>query len=900
MERPVGYSERIAARTEAGASIVNMEAPRDGASTEPGRRGVRLAYLPGLDGLRALAVIAVVLYHAGLPLRGGFLGVEIFFVLSGFLITALLRTEWQAHSRIDLAAFWLRRARRLLPALFVLLGGTLVLQAVLLRDGLAALGDDVAAALGYVMNWHLIWSQQSYFDPLVRPPLLQHLWSLAVEEQFYLVWPVLFALGMRFLRDRGLLLVIMASAIGSAALMATLFEPGADPSRIYYGTDTRASGLLVGAALALRWTPGVSWPAGRRRSSVPDMLGVLALAGLGAAVVGLPETHPLLYRGGFVVVALGTAAAIAAVTHNQSQFMPRLLGFFPLVWIGQRSYSIYLWHWPIFLLTRPRLDVPLDGWPLLVVRLLLVVGLAALSYRFVEQPIRQGALERLWRVRRARRVAQANAASRGMLGRRWLSLALVVLVVANIGTYAPEHSTPITAAAIQAAAARTSGAASPAGKAEVPSALPDRPEGPWATAVVAGTPSAPTPTPSAAALPAAPSVPAAIPEPVAASPAAEPSAAASPAVADTPAPASTALSALDNALAAELQQLLEVTVADGSAPGAVLAVSVPGYATWTGASGVADVATQAPMEPTTQIRIASSSKLFTAVVVLQLVEEGQLALDAPIATYLPDLLPAGDTITVRQLLNHTSGLYDYLEDRDLIAEAYRDPEHAWTPDELVAYAARFPLSFRPGARGAWNYSSTNYVILGMLVEQRTGNPLAVEFRRRILDPLGLAQTVFTPDEPIPGVLAHGYSDNVDLSDAPMTVAFGTASIVSTAGDLQRFAEALFTGALLKPESLAEMEQFVDGRGQYGMPELAYGLGVMRNRLPVGPAPDGSARPAAASTVLGHIGGFGGFRSAVWYVPESGITIALGFNQAAADPNRLASRVLQAILTAQGR
>src|SRR5918998_6040437 len=172
--------------------------------------GVQLPYLPGLDGLRALAVIAVLLYHAGLPLRGGFLGVEAFFVLSGFLITALLLLEWRRHNHIDLPAFWLRRARRLLPALFFMLAGTLVFAGLALRGERTQLGADALATLGYVMNWRLIWSGQSYFDPLLRPSLLQHVWSLAVEEQFYLLWPLLFVAGMRFLRLDRLLALTLA------------------------------------------------------------------------------------------------------------------------------------------------------------------------------------------------------------------------------------------------------------------------------------------------------------------------------------------------------------------------------------------------------------------------------------------------------------------------------------------------------------------------------------------------------------------------------------------------------------------------------------------------------------------------------------------------------------------
>ncbi|HEY0603154.1 MAG TPA: serine hydrolase domain-containing protein, partial [Herpetosiphonaceae bacterium] len=307
------------------------------------------------------------------------------------------------------------------------------------------------------------------------------------------------------------------------------------------------------------------------------------------------------------------------------------------------------------------------------------------------------------------------------------------------------------------------------------------------------------------------------------------------------------------------------------------------------------------MEPLTNVRIASISKIFTAVVVLQLVEEGTIVLDAPMSTYLPDLVPNGDAITVRNLLQHTTGLYDYLEDRTYATRvAYTNPRQQLDPADLVTYATRFQPAFRVGTPGAWDYSSTNYVILGMIVEQATGNSLAQEMRQRIFEPLGLSATFFQPDEPVPDSASRGYSENIDRSAVAMSFAFATANLVSTAADVRRFGEALVGGELLEPGSLEEMYTFVNGKGQYNMPALEYGLGLMRNVLPVGPGPNGQPRPAAASRVVGHIGGFGGFRSAVWASPDSGITISLGVNQGATDPNILATRVFDAILTAQGR
>jgi peptidoglycan/LPS O-acetylase OafA/YrhL len=375
--------------------------------------------------LRALAVIAVLLYHADLAwIPGGFLGVEVFFVISGYLITALLLAEWRQRGRIDLKTFWLRRARRLLPALYVLLVVSLAFAVVFLPGEVAGLRGDVLAAFGYVTNWYLIFGQESYFEAVGRPSLLQHLWSLAVEEQFYLIWPPILALmlcvGATRLRRRRVLTVALAGAAASAVAMALLYAPGVDPSRIYYGTDTRATGLLFGAALAFLWSPGEKYRpsearhrrlelAGRGRFrrrwgwTAPLLLDILGFAALGGLVwfcLTLGEFQPFLYVGGFALVGVATAATIMAVVHPYTLIGARLLGSAPLRWIGVRSYGIYLWHWPVFMVTRPELDVPFDGMPLLALRLAATVVLADLSYRYVETPIRRGALGRAWRTLR--------------------------------------------------------------------------------------------------------------------------------------------------------------------------------------------------------------------------------------------------------------------------------------------------------------------------------------------------------------------------------------------------------------------------------------------------------------------------------------------------------------------
>jgi len=381
----------------------------------------KLHYMPGLDGLRALAVIAVLLYHADMKwIPGGFLGVDVFFVLSGYLITSLLLAEWRRRGSIDLKAFWTRRARRLVPTLALILAATLAFAVLVLPDEVAGLRGDAIASAGYATNWYLILSQRSYFAAVGRPSLFRHLWSLAIEGQFYVLWPVVFVFAVARWSTRRLLLATLAAALVSIGLMAALFDPVADPSRIYFGTDTRAAGLLIGAALALVRVPAELQ---RRAGRVPiDLLGLFALGLLVVLNLRLDEFTPLLYQGGFALVAIATATLIAVAVHPRARLVPAALSWMPLQWIGTRSYSIYLWHWPVFMLTRPQLDVMIGGASLLALRLVLTGVLAELSYRFVETPIRRGALGRSWHALR-----DANGDQRRRLGMAW-SVAVAALV----------------------------------------------------------------------------------------------------------------------------------------------------------------------------------------------------------------------------------------------------------------------------------------------------------------------------------------------------------------------------------------------------------------------------------------------------------------------------------------
>jgi len=348
----------------------------------------RFPYLPGIDALRALAVLAVFLYHAGVGwMPGGFLGVDLFFVISGYLITSLLLREFRRGGHVRLGRFWLRRARRLLPAVAVLIAVTMVVAAIVEPDRIDQLRGDAIASLAYFANWHFILGHQSYFEQFQRPSLLTHLWSLSVEEQFYLFWPLLFAAGMKLFGRTRLLLGVLAGALASVALAWLLFDPGGDASRVYYGTDTHAVGLLAGVALALVWSPTElrRHRAGPLVGPILDAVGVLALGYVVLAFLHVHDYDLALWHGGYLWLALATALLVAVLAHPAAR-LGGILGQAPLLWLGLRSYSFYLWHYPVLMLTRPGVDVSLPRGVLIPLQLLAVLALADLSYRFVELP----------------------------------------------------------------------------------------------------------------------------------------------------------------------------------------------------------------------------------------------------------------------------------------------------------------------------------------------------------------------------------------------------------------------------------------------------------------------------------------------------------------------------------
>jgi len=402
------------------------------------------ARLAGLDGLRAIAVIAVFLYHTETPwARGGYLGVDLFFVISGFLITHLLSAEFDSTSKLGLGQFYWRRAKRLLPASWLMTACTIVAAWLLAPDALPRLKGDALASLFYVTNWELLSAKASYFESIGRQPLLLHLWSLAIEEQFYILWAPLMLLGLRRFGRAGLALGAGLVAAGLVAWTTVLATRGGylvsvTPTRLDFGTDTHSFPLLIGAVLGLLWRPDRQSHTGK--AFVSDGVFTLGLAALGVTVFlfgRMGEETPRLYPWGFLVSALTSAALVAAASYRGALF-GRWLDQQPLRWIGERSYGIYLWHWPIFMLTRPE-DLHLDANLILALRLVLTVSAAALSYVCVETPIRGGLLERIWESVRTRGRRLAGLGAGALVA---LAAAAMITPVAAILRTPPGYTPP--------------------------------------------------------------------------------------------------------------------------------------------------------------------------------------------------------------------------------------------------------------------------------------------------------------------------------------------------------------------------------------------------------------------------------------------------------------------------
>jgi peptidoglycan/LPS O-acetylase OafA/YrhL len=360
------------------------------------KRGIQ--YIPAIDGLRAIAVIAVVLYHLGLEwIPGGFLGVDLFFVISGYVITRLLLDSIQQRGGLDLREFYLARIRRLLPPLLFMLIVTSIIVGLWAPDTTKKFLTDAPFSIFGGMNWWLVFNEQDYFESSGRPPLLQHTWSLAVEAQFYLVWPLILLLILRFFGKKLIsAAALVIASISGIALMLLSFQLDASNSskvsHIYFGTDTHSIGLFLGAALAVSWIPQNFRPeVSKRAQDFIDGIGIFGFLGILATFLLIDESDPTLYRIAFPLAGIFGTAILISIVHPASRFAP-LLRNRVLLWIGERSYAIYLWHWVIFQISRPQVDLDGEDWALFTLRILVVLALSDISLRLVELPIRSGAV----------------------------------------------------------------------------------------------------------------------------------------------------------------------------------------------------------------------------------------------------------------------------------------------------------------------------------------------------------------------------------------------------------------------------------------------------------------------------------------------------------------------------
>ena len=349
-------------------------------------------YMPGLDGLRALAVFAVIGYHLNLPfVSGGFLGVTLFFVLSGYLITDLLLTEWHQDAGINFKRFFIRRAKRLLPSVLFILICLTAYATVFRPDLLSNLKSDILPSMFFFSNWWYIFTDVPYFASYTTPSLLTHFWSLAVEAQFYLIWPVLVLLGQRFLKKKWIIIATTSLiTVLSALLMAVLFEPGGDPSRIYYGTDTRAFSLLLGALLAYVYpsTKLTQLAQKKMTRTLSDVLGFVALALIIFMSYYITQYDDYLYYGGMFAFSVISVVLIAAAA-NPLTIIGKVFSLKPLKFIGKISYGIYLWHFPVIALTNSMIQSTKINVVLCVLQVAASILLAAASYYLIENPIRR-------------------------------------------------------------------------------------------------------------------------------------------------------------------------------------------------------------------------------------------------------------------------------------------------------------------------------------------------------------------------------------------------------------------------------------------------------------------------------------------------------------------------------
>ncbi|WP_390506922.1 acyltransferase family protein [Staphylococcus pseudintermedius] len=406
------------------------------------RKPINPRYMPGLDGVRAVAVIAIIIYHLNPQwLSGGFLGVDTFFVISGYLITSLLLTEYHNTGKIELMSFWLRRVKRLIPAVLFLVMGVIVLSLIFMPTEIQKVRADSIAAIFYVSNWWYIMQNVDYFEQFAVQPL-KHLWSLAIEEQFYLVFPIVLLSLLSFIRRlKSIRIIFLILLVISMIAMMVLYVPNENVARVYFGTDTRIQTLLMGVLLALVWPPfQLKAKVNRQMRTMIDTAGVVGLAILFICFKFVSETNSILYYGGFFLISTVTLLVIASSVHPSGYFA-KFLGNKVFTFIGSRSYSLYLWHYPIIVLIHHQFvqgQIP----PLVyVVEILLIVLMAEFSYKFIEQPFRKEGFNifafnhlKNWRSQKVLRT--------------WLVIILLIptllVMVGSFNRFAQKNSTRVT------------------------------------------------------------------------------------------------------------------------------------------------------------------------------------------------------------------------------------------------------------------------------------------------------------------------------------------------------------------------------------------------------------------------------------------------------------------------
>ena len=414
-----------------------------------GQKNVR--HISSIDGLRAIAVTAVLLYHLGISwIPGGFLGVDLFFVISGYVITRLILDSINQSSALDLRAFYAARLRRIYPGFLFMVVCTILFIGVWAPEAIKRFLSDLPYALTGTINWLLVSRHQDYFQTIGRPPLLQHTWSLAVELQFYLIWPIILLTILKYFGKRNIarIALIIALISGTALFFVSLQLDQSNAqqvSHIYFGTDTHSLGLFLGSALAVSWIPqNLSADIEKRAQDVIDGIGVVGLLGLISTFLFIDETNASLYRIAFPLAGIFGCLVIISLVHPASRFAP-IISTAPFRWVGQRSYGIYIWHWVIFQVTRPSVDLSGQTWALYLARILLVLALADISLRWVEIPVRQGLVQTWFRGMKYRSAKVKLRQQISVL----LSIIAVLVITTSISVQAINKSNQIVQESIQ-------------------------------------------------------------------------------------------------------------------------------------------------------------------------------------------------------------------------------------------------------------------------------------------------------------------------------------------------------------------------------------------------------------------------------------------------------------------